>query len=115
MVEPRDTKPEFFEIVQLLLQASDVLDILFNPVIAKKSTLTSKSGGSVSVKKPELLVKTKKYRAMEMEMDKFLAKKQQIFQNNELSKNLIMMSICHMVLKSFYENVRCYRYNTYGA
>jgi len=32
-------------------------------------------GGPSSLKKPELLVKTKKFNQMEMEMDKFLAKK----------------------------------------
>lgn len=31
-----------------------------------------------TIKKPELLVKSKKFNQMEMEMDKFLAKKQQI-------------------------------------
>ena len=36
---------------------------------------TSSSVGAY-LKKPELLVKTKKFNQMEMEMDKFLAKKQ---------------------------------------
>jgi hypothetical protein len=51
---------------------------------------------------------------MEMEMDKFLAKKQQIFNSNEIQRYVIMTSISHLILKSLYENVRSYRYNVFG-
>ena len=74
MVEPRDIKNEFFEICKLLIQSNICLDLLFG---------NQKKGPAKSflnpIKKPELLVRTKKFNAMEMEMDKFLAKKQQIF------------------------------------
>lgn len=57
------------------------MDLLFGPL--KK---TAKVGGSFGqvLKKPELLVRTKKFNTMEMEMDKFLAKKQKIFTNNDI-------------------------------
>lgn len=79
--EPRDIKSEFFEIAKYLREASQQLDIfMVGVVIPKKQprqTVTGGGtpGGPTSLKKPELLVKTKKFNQMEMEMDKFLAKK----------------------------------------
>lgn len=65
--------------------------------------------------KPELLSESKGYNQMEMEMDKFLAKKSQIyhknvfqlFSRNEQHDNFhIYKAILHLTLKSFYENLR---------
>lgn len=64
------------------------------------------------LKKPELLVKSKKFNQMEMEMDKFLAKKQQINSqiHSQMSpyeiKSSVLLSIIHVCLKSLYESVR---------
>ena len=66
------------------------------------------------LKKPELLVKQKKFNQMEMEMDKFLAKKQQIFLTNELSKKSLTTDLIHIVLKSLYEYTRLQRFNLFG-
>jgi hypothetical protein len=90
MQEPRDIKGEFYEISKLLKQASQDLDMLAIGApaqLAKKVMnyrMQAQTPGSTpqsmapAIKKPELLVKTKKFNQMEMEMDKFLAKKQQI-------------------------------------
>lgn len=69
---------------------------------------------STQLKKPELLVKPKKFNAMEMEMDKFLAKKQQIFQSNDFQRYILMQNIIHILLKSLYENTRMVRFNVHG-
>jgi hypothetical protein len=84
MQEPRDIKPEFVEIAKFLHQAYQSMDLLFGPL--KKSGGKAGGGGNFGqmLKKPELLVKTKKFNTMEMEMDKFLAKKQKIFTNNDI-------------------------------
>lgn len=69
-----------------------------------------------NVKKPELLLKSKKkFIVLELEMDRFLAKKQQIFSSkNDLSKISIMTNIIHLTLKSTYELIRMYQFNTFG-
>lgn len=65
-------------------------------------------------------MKTKKFNQMEMEMDKFLAKKQQITHNLLVSgtpyelKTSILTSIIHIALKSLYENVRKHSYSLFG-
>lgn len=58
---------------------------------------------------------------MEMEMDKFLAKKQPVmqsllpFQNSPHDlKASILQSVIHMCLKSLYENLRLHSFNLYG-
>eukprot|EP00347_Sterkiella_histriomuscorum_P006696 403351785 len=116
MVEPRDIKNEFFEICKNLYQANQCLDLLFgmnNQSIQKRPTQASKQL-QTQLRKPELLVKSKKYNAMEMEMDKFLAKKQQIYANNDLQRYVLMTNIIHIVLKSLYENIRYHRFNVFG-
>jgi len=83
MVEPRSIKNEFFEIAQHIFRAHQCLDVLFGAYKrSQKGTVTpgmgsshGTIGGHQGMRKPELLVRTKKYNAMEMEMDKFLAKK----------------------------------------
>jgi hypothetical protein len=47
-------------------------------------------------------------------MDKFLAKKQQIFTTNDVQRHILMTNIAHITLKSLYENVRLYRLSLYG-
>lgn len=118
MVEPRDIKNEFFEISKCLFEANQCLDLLFGANTG--SSAGSKKPQHASnklqqqLKKPELLVKSKKFNAMEMEMDKFLAKKQQIYQNNDLQRFVLMTNIIHIILKSLYENVRMHRFNVFG-
>lgn len=72
-----------------------------------------------AIKKPELLVRGKKFNQMEMEMDKFLAKKQQITANLLQSspsdlKQSIMISLIHITLKSLYEAVRLHSFTLSG-
>ena len=80
--EPRDIKGEFFEVAKYLREASQQLDMfMVGVLIPKKQTRQTVAagggtpGGPITLKKPELLIKTKKFNQMEMEMDKFLAKK----------------------------------------
>ena len=70
--------------------------------------------GSQGLKKPELLIKTKKFNAMEMEMDKFLAKKQQIFITSDIQRHVILINIAHIALKSLFEYIRKQRFNVFG-
>ncbi|CDW86826.1 UNKNOWN [Stylonychia lemnae] len=116
MVEPRDIKNEFFEICKSIYQANQCLDLLFGSTnqLQQKKTIKQSNQLQTQLKKPELLVKPKKFNAMEMEMDKFLAKKHQIYQNNDLQRYVLMTNIIHIVLKSLYENVRYQRFNIFG-
>ena len=132
MQEPRDIKNEFFEISKLLKEASVNLEMLVigAPGMAKKVVnyrmqQSQTSGGTnqpmmtPNIRKPELLVKTKKFNQMEMEMDKFLAKKQQIshtvlHQSPLDLKHSILQSILHLSLKSLYEYIRLHSFSLYG-
>lgn len=75
---------------------------------------------TAGMKRPELLVKAKKFNQMEMEMDKFLAKKQQIMHSllNQTTpheiRSSLLLSLTHILLKSLYENIRLYSFSLFG-
>ena len=81
------------------------------------------------VKVPELIVKNRKYNQMEIEMDKFLAKKNPVFKQDpnekdsyglgvNLSESAIRYklngTILQLVLKSMYESARGYTYTVHA-
>ena len=47
-------------------------------------------------------------------MDKFLAKKQQVFSSTDFYRHVMLSNIVHLTLKAFYEHIRCTRFSTYG-
>ena len=124
--EPRDIKAEFFEIALLLKQAATSLDMLTvgHLLPAQRKATALKQGQQVvqpaQIRKPELLVRSKKFNQMEMEMDKFLAKKHQISNqiHSQMSpheiKSSILQSIIHITLKSLYESVRLNSFSLFG-
>lgn len=115
--EPSDCKEQFFFICQLLAQANGDLNLLFEPVPRFQKLPT----GKMTMKKPELMLKPKKFNQMEIEIDRFLAKKQPIFNFNinmggshNLNRQEILGNLVHFSLKSFYEQLRFQKFDLHG-
>ena len=81
------------------------------------------------MKVPDLIVKNRKYNQMEIEMDKFLAKKNPVFKQDPADKDSYGLgvnlteqairyklngTILQLVLKSMYENTRKYVYTVHA-
>jgi hypothetical protein len=90
-----------------LKEADFGLNLLFEP----KKKILSQSGNR---KKPILLSKHKKFNNMELDMDRFLARKNQATQNAEFKRQSIMVTLSKLLLKGFYETVRTMRFSLFG-
>ena len=76
--EPADIHPEFVKIAKLLIEANKSQKALQSPY-SRETTNVANVSRKQGVKVPELLVRNRKYNQMEIEMDKFLAKKSPVF------------------------------------
>ena len=88
--EPADIHPQFLKITQLIIEANQSqkgLQQAQTKPNAKQSAATRAGANQQLVKVPDLIVKNRKYNQMEIEMDKFLAKKNPVFKQDPNEKD----------------------------
>jgi hypothetical protein len=119
--EPTLVSEDIFKIALVLLEFNK-LQLLFEPDQKLLLQNLSSKKEKKELKLPELLIqsfssKKRKYNQMEIDMDKFLSKKQAIFNKQKGTtgqRYLTNQSVIQMTMKGFYELARQERLTCFG-